>query len=111
MKPGQSYRYRADSPGPPRRRLYISSVYTTAGEVWWEFVVDEFRRTPPAPANAPLHRQMFDSDLEREEPFFDTTDTPFARILAYPEKYAPRDIVWVDQETGQPVDIYSLPHG
>lgn len=35
----------------------------------------------------------------------------FKRILAYPEVYASRDLVWKDSHTGQVVDIYALTFG
>ena len=84
----------AESEGPPRRRLYIWSERSAQDDersfIGWSFAYDDM-----------------DGD-DTWKPGWDAWEETYERILLYPPEYAPRDIAWRDEESGQVVDICVL---
>ncbi|WP_133162155.1 hypothetical protein [Hyphococcus luteus] len=88
--------YKAEYVGPPKRYLYLTKELPIPNDAppemvsGWVFVVDE-------------------EDKNGEiQPLWDTWEETYREIIRYPEVYAPKDITWVNDDTGEPVDIYNL---
>ncbi len=87
----------ADDPGPPHRRFYIYDdrpLDPSRGDPnvvnGWSFVVDE-------------------TDGNGEpRPLRDTWEETFEEIIRYPELYARSVLIWLDQDTGQTVDLQAF---
>jgi len=86
--------FRAESKGPPRRQLYVWSERSAQDDErsfnGWCFAYDE----------------MDDSGVWK--PGRDSWEETYKGILLYPPEYAPHDVLWRDEDTGQVVDIYAL---
>jgi hypothetical protein len=84
----------AESGGPPRRRLYIWSERSAHNDErsfsGWCFAYDDM------------------DDAGEWKPGWDSWEETYERILLYPPEYAPRDITWRDEESGEVVNIYTL---
>ena len=82
----------ADSPGPPKRRLYI---YQQPEEGppnsirGWGFVVEDI------------------DENGQQHPLYDSWERTFEEILRYPPDYAPCDIQWRWAADGEPIDLYA----
>jgi uncharacterized protein (DUF433 family) len=81
----------ADWAGPPRRKICVSraSQKGLTPELW-QIAADEFDADGAA------------------FPLPDALDEGFAQILRYIPRYAPHDLVWRDEATGNVVEIHSL---
>lgn len=82
--------FEADSPGPPKRKLYLWQDGPTGASSGWAFAVSCF------------------DEAGEEQPLWDTWEEEFERILHYPPKYAPQDVVWRRIESGETIDLYAL---
>ncbi|RYG38002.1 MAG: DUF433 domain-containing protein [Burkholderiales bacterium] len=94
--PAQAERqaYTAEWAGPPRRKLYLEMLYSAPNEArseCWRLAACEFDDDG---------LELFISDV---------IEDAFSKIIdGYPERYAPRGIVWRDAASHEIVDIYNL---
>ncbi|MEM7330022.1 MAG: hypothetical protein AAF437_14870 [Pseudomonadota bacterium] len=81
---------------PPKRRMWITSIDLVSESApihhrsGWEIVIDQM-----------------DSD-GKWQPFWDTWAETYSEALRYPKNYLSNTVVWTEESTGKPVDIYAL---
>jgi hypothetical protein len=101
-------KFHAVHAGPPRLLLYIfqdpPGPYAKVRLAKGKTVVEE-KGVAPGGWNFVVNTEKSDGGFETIR---DINESLYEKILMYPDEFVPRTTVWIDEQSGQPVDIYGL---